>query len=515
MNILHTALNKRFYLYAAGFLVANGVLATNVLYSQPVHAQAANSIYLAGASGSYAVGSTFTVSIRENSGSAVNAAEADLSYSTSALQFVSIDGSGSAFGIDASSSGGNGTVTVSRGNTSAVNGDQLIAKVTFKALAITTASVQMQSSSVVLSSTTNTNVVNARNGGTYSLTSPTGSSPNPSPTPTPPAPSPSPSPTPNPSPSPNPSPTGSTSTTTSRASSTAKVSIAPQGNTQSTALPGDSVVELSTPATVQTTPAENKDVTKVEYLVNGKVIDTETKPPYSHSIDTTKYRNGTYKLTTKTYYKDGKTDSSDSDLVVKNPFGMSQLLLQARHYSWILLVLVVIVVGLLVLKSRRKQRAPISDPYAEDTPYDFGPARNVTPPPTAPYVAPAPTDPTVMVAPTPAAPKADTPEPAFTPEPEPTPEPVPAPVSAPAPVSTPVAASPATPPTPAAPAPIATSQPAPSPAVSISSPAPAQAVATATPPPVPATAAPAPPSASAPTPAPSPAPAPPSVQPKP
>jgi hypothetical protein len=393
MNILHATLNKRFYLYAIGLITAGGVLMASTS-NQPVGAQAANSLYLSSANGSYPVGSTFTVSIRENSSSSVNAVEADLSYSTSALEYVSIDGSGSAFGIDASSTGGNGSVGVSRGSTNPVSGDQLVAKVTFKVLAITTASVQMQSSSVALSSTTNTNVVNSRSGGTYTLTTPVGSAP-------PTAPSPSPSPA-SPSPTPSPSRTVTPPTAVARPTTSAStVTIASQGNNQATPLPGDSVVELSTPATLEATPNANKNVQKVEYYVDGKLIATITTPPYSYSVDTTKYLNGKHTVTTKTHYKDGSIDSSDASLVVKNPFGLKQIWLLVRHYSWILIIVAVVIAGLIWMK-RRGKRVPKTDPYGNDTSVDFGPAKSIaTPPPqTTPFIAPAPSAPTVTVEPT-------------------------------------------------------------------------------------------------------------------
>jgi hypothetical protein len=183
----------------------------------------------------------------------------------------------------------------------------------------------MQNNSVVLSSSTNSNVVTTRNGGSFTLTSAVSPSPSPSPSPTPtPAPTPSPTPTPTTKPSPTP---------TTKPATNSTVSVAPNGNSQSTPLPGDSTVELNAPATVQTTPGVDKDVTKVEYYVNGKLVATVDKTPYSYSVDTTKYRNGKYTLTTKTYYKSGKIDSSNAALVVKNPYSSRQFFLQLRHYD--------------------------------------------------------------------------------------------------------------------------------------------------------------------------------------
>lgn len=396
MKTFTVSLTKRFSLLALGLLVSGGLLVVAQASSRPVAAQAIDSIYLAPASGSYAVGSSFTIAVRENSGSAVNAAEANLSYPVSALEYQSIDGSGSAFGIDANSTGGNGSVNIARGTTSPVTGDQLIAKVTFKVLAITTATIQMQSSSVVLSSSTNINVVNARNGGTYTLTAPIGSTP-------PPAPSLSPNPS-TPTPAPKANPTPSPSKPVTRGASTSAVTIASQGNSQLSALPGDSVVELSTPATVETTPTSTKPVAKVEYLVNGKLVATIKAPPYSYSVDTTKYRNGSYTLTTKTFYRDGSTDSSKASLVVKNPYGLSQVLLQLRHYLWMMVVIILLVTGSIWFIKRKNTQGPKLDAYGNDTSLNYGPALNTTinPPQTTPFISPGSSSPTETIQPSPA-----------------------------------------------------------------------------------------------------------------
>lgn len=340
MKLLKWVLQKRHYVYVLAVMAAGIVMLSDGLQGQRTSAQGVNSMYVTPASGTYSVGANYTVSVRVNTTDQVNAVTADLTYSTN-LQFVSIDGSGSAFGIDASSSGGGGTVSINRATITPVSGDQLIAKVTFKALAAGTGTVGVAGSSQALSSATNTNVVSTRNGGSYTLQGASSPAPTPAPTPTPtPV-----TPTPNPSPSPSPS-TPSAKTTTNLP----KTTIAAQGNPATTPLPGDSTVELSAPATVETTTDGTKEVVKVEYLLNGKVVSTDTAPPYAHNIDTTKLRNGTYVLTSKTYYRDGKTDSSKASLVVNNPFGMTQLWLQLKHYAWLIIILLIVAGELIYLK---------------------------------------------------------------------------------------------------------------------------------------------------------------------
>jgi len=84
------------------------------------------------------VNSTFAIDVREDSGSMpVNAVRADVRYDPSKLQYVSITSPGTAFGIDAQSSGGNGVVTINRGTTGGtapVTGHQQVATIRFRAL---------------------------------------------------------------------------------------------------------------------------------------------------------------------------------------------------------------------------------------------------------------------------------------------------------------------------------------------------------------------------------------------
>ena len=271
-------------------------------------------MYVNPSSGSYGVGQQFTVEVRENSNStAVNASEADMNYSSNNLQFVSIDGTGSDFGVDAQKTGGDGKIVIARGNTSPLTGDKLLAKVTFKVTGTGTGTVEMASTSVTLSSSTNGDVIANRKGASYTLTSTPGGGGNPTPTPP---------------------PSGGGGGTT----------IAPTGNNKPLPVTGGSSIELSDPAVLQTTDAA-QNIKKVEYSLNGKLVATATQPPFSYTLDTRHIRNGTYKLTVKTYYKDGRIDSTDSSIVVKNPIDFTQVMLQLRHYAWLLLLVALIVGG--------------------------------------------------------------------------------------------------------------------------------------------------------------------------
>jgi hypothetical protein len=334
MKITAKLFKKLRLVLAAGLLAGAGLFLAGG-HSQTAEAQSANSIYLTPAAANYKVGDSFAVEVHVNSSEQINTVEAHLSYDGS-LQFVSIDDAGGAFGIPAEKSGGSGQVSLAMGTTAAVSGDQFVAKVNFKAVAVGSGTVQMLDSSQALSSTTFTNVITTRKGGAYAVAAQSSGSGSATTTTTP-------STT-----TTTPTQSGSTSSTApTKATNYAKVSIAPQGNEATTPLPGDSVVELQAPATIETAPDVDREVSKVEYLLNGKVVSTDTTPPYSHSVDTNKLRNGTYTLTTKTYYKDGKVDSSKASLVVNNPFGAGQLWLQVKHYAW-LIALLLIAAGVLV-----------------------------------------------------------------------------------------------------------------------------------------------------------------------
>lgn len=136
----------------------------------PVYADTAT-LYLSPGSGSVSKGSTITVNVRENSGgSKVNGAQANLSYPSDKLDFVSISSS-SAFSVVAENSGGGGSVRIGRGALPSVSGDQLIASVKFRAKVDSgSATVSFADGSQVTADDGNgTNIVGPKNGATYSL----------------------------------------------------------------------------------------------------------------------------------------------------------------------------------------------------------------------------------------------------------------------------------------------------------------------------------------------------------
>ncbi len=123
------------------------------------------------------VNSTITVGVKVNSGTdTVNGAEADLIFPIDKLQFVSADSTGSAFGIQAMNTGNNtlGTVTIARGTNpgTTTSGTSQVVNVTFKAISSGSAVVSFSSSSAVLRSTDNLNVLTSKSGGAYVISAP-------------------------------------------------------------------------------------------------------------------------------------------------------------------------------------------------------------------------------------------------------------------------------------------------------------------------------------------------------
>jgi hypothetical protein len=116
-------------------------------------------------------GSDLTLEIWADShGQQVNAVQVNLAYPADKLNFVKVDESGSAFSISANSTGGNGKVTISRGNIKPVSGRVLVAKVQFTALDDSgNASVTFDKGTSLISSVTNKDILNTANGGNFTL----------------------------------------------------------------------------------------------------------------------------------------------------------------------------------------------------------------------------------------------------------------------------------------------------------------------------------------------------------
>lgn len=128
-------------------------------------------LYLAPATGSYASGATITMTIRMSSGSVgVNAVQANLTYPTAQLQFVSTSTAGSPFTTTIQNSGGSGSVQLGVGILAgSTSGDQLVGTVTFTALNAGSAAVSFAAGSGIAKASDSTDICQQKRGALYTI----------------------------------------------------------------------------------------------------------------------------------------------------------------------------------------------------------------------------------------------------------------------------------------------------------------------------------------------------------
>lgn len=133
------------------------------------------SMSLSPASASHNIGSTFAVSIYENSGAEpVNVVEATLAFDTTQLALTGIS-CGAAFEIAAPAGGG----AVSCGTVTPKTGGQLVGTATFKTLAGSGSGAISIIGGHVYSATDNTDIANSTSGASYTLATPVAAAPAP------------------------------------------------------------------------------------------------------------------------------------------------------------------------------------------------------------------------------------------------------------------------------------------------------------------------------------------------
>lgn len=344
----HTASWLRVILFALAVL-AGALLPTAT-------AGAAGGFTFSPDSGSYKVGDIITVSVRVNTGSEpTNAVAAEFTYPANVLQYVSSDATGSAFPVAAAERGGNGSVSYQRGAYSPVTGDKLVQKAKFKVLTTGTATLKYQDSSIAVSSEDNkTNVATGLGSASFSLTAAAVSGP---------APSPAPAPAPAPQPAPAPA--------APRRPVTTITPVTPRGTAQAIPLANNETIEVETPVDIQPATIKPDGISKIEYSLNDKLVKTVNIAPYKHRIDTTNMLNGSYKLTTKTYYSNGQTETVNQTLVVKNAFGLNQLKLRIQSMLGIIILLIVLLLAAVAVYILRRNRSGTSG-YSDGGGYTGG-----------------------------------------------------------------------------------------------------------------------------------------------
>jgi hypothetical protein len=183
-KLLSVGSQKRFN--AAVLLIFALIIGGGGLYILFSHAAPTPpTIYLNPASQTLGPNGTFSVQVRENSGTTgVNAVQANFSYPSTLLTCSSIDVSASAFTVQAQSTCGSGQVTLARGvsgGSAALTGDQLVATINFTAGPTGgSATMAFTSGTALVSATTNQDILGslaATAGGTYVIdaTAPTAS----------------------------------------------------------------------------------------------------------------------------------------------------------------------------------------------------------------------------------------------------------------------------------------------------------------------------------------------------
>lgn len=116
-------------------------------------------------------GQQFTVEVRMNAQTQpINAAQAVLSYPTDKLEFIGIDSSESAFDFRLTETGGEGQVEIVQGTAQQKTGNQLLATVTFRALAPKgKASITFKDTSALAHATENNDVLQQTFGSSITL----------------------------------------------------------------------------------------------------------------------------------------------------------------------------------------------------------------------------------------------------------------------------------------------------------------------------------------------------------
>lgn len=305
-------------------IVALGVTLTNLTFA------ASGSLTLSPSSSTATVGSNLVLTLHENSGTdAAIGVDAVINYPSSQLQFVSAS-TVSPFSVAPPDSASGGVLQITRGAYSGQTGDKVVTVITFKVLSAGTASITFNASQSSISPASGTtDLLTNSPGGTYSLKAPVSSTPV---TPKPTSSQPTPATT---------APNGSSKSTS--------VTVTPSSTNSGTTVPNEGTVAVSTPITVEPATVQTEGVKKVEYYLNDKLVATKTTAPYAYSVDTTKLKNGTYTLKTKTYYTNGSIKNANQKLLVKNAKSKSNT---GLIYS-ALILLVVVSVFIIIIHKRR------------------------------------------------------------------------------------------------------------------------------------------------------------------
>lgn len=157
------------------FIILLAAVGTYVIVS--TRAAGSGTMSITPATASVGIGSTVTLTVMADSQTTpVNAVQADLTYDTAKLEYISTNATGSAYGLELESTGGSGKVSIVRainlqpdGTIKPLTGSNKVASVTFKAKAAGTTNVQVATSSVIFNHTDSSNVIANRLGSTITI----------------------------------------------------------------------------------------------------------------------------------------------------------------------------------------------------------------------------------------------------------------------------------------------------------------------------------------------------------
>lgn len=150
-------------------------------------------------------------------------------------------------------------------------------------------------------------------------------------------------------------PSTNTSTNTNTTAPTPTNNSSPSSsNTQTTVVPESGAVvngEATLTPGLDSDPALQAKIAKVEYYMQGKLVRTLTEPPFT--FDTTGLKDGTYVLSEKVYYKDGTTSEKSAPITIKNTANTSQKPLHKQPWIYGITLSVATLGSLFVIPSTR------------------------------------------------------------------------------------------------------------------------------------------------------------------
>jgi hypothetical protein len=239
----------------------------NVRTSNPkttIHASGSDTLSLSPVSGTYNMNSSLVLTVTETSATtdAVNAVEADLSYNSSELRFVSAACS-STFSLSGAASGGSGSVSLACATpNNTVTGAQTVGTVTFTVIGGGSSVITFAATSAIILAANQTNTWDGVTaGGTYTLATPP---------------------------------------------------------TTSITSPAGSAYVHGTALSVTANANDVIGVTKTELYVDGSQVATDTASPFTFTLNTIPYKDGNHALTSIAFDAAGLSTTSTAVTVLFN-----------------------------------------------------------------------------------------------------------------------------------------------------------------------------------------------------